>query len=209
MRNFKLILILSVILASVGLIKSYSNMTDTPEVPQKTQINLVNSEDHHKNSIPQRKIENIAKPAFESAELKKEQTTTLNMKELEGSSRNEYGIRDDILRFIEVNVPQDNKKALAAAIKAAQYQNQVYYHSTNQKEAIEYFKKEMLAVNCFANALPNDWIKIRKGIRDLMSNNAEREKHMWEVIDKYFTGKALGTGLNDFEEAEKCKSGNF
>lgn len=135
--------------------------------------------------------------------------TMSSMQELEGEITNQYDIRNDILQFVEGNVPENNKNASEAAIKLAQYANKIYYHSFSSEEAMALSKKENIALACLDKALPKGWLKISEGIGGLMRNTEAREKHMWEVSEKFLSWQVIGTGLNDREVDEKSKSGNF
>lgn len=145
----------------------------------------------------------------EDSSFQKNQNTVASNGKLEGSVTNKFGIRDDILQFIEREIPEKNSSALIAAIKLAHYDNKIYYHTTNQEEAIKLSKKEALALSCLENALPNEWQTLAEGVRKLMRNNPARDKHIWNTDEKYFSWKVLGTGLTDNEEKERCDSGNF
>lgn len=132
-----------------------------------------------------------------------------SLKALEGELDNEFEIRRDILRYIEQEIPSDNINAKTAAIKMAYYQNQVNYHSNTASEAIAWFSKFSLAMRCLSESDLDDWSRISIGIIRLMKNTPERDKHEWQVIDKFFGGRILGTGLNDHEERMKCKAESF
>lgn len=160
-----------------------------------------------------------------SSEQKKQRVIVLTKEkqaELEGNTHNQYGIRQDILQFIEENVPKDNPKAFEAAIKLAQYENQIYYHAKDQKEALMLVKKNSLASRCLMEAFPNDptrfvngvrvkweWEKIYEGITKRMNDTAARDKHMWDIDETYFSWQLIGTGLTSAEENERCAAGNF
>ena len=63
---------------------------------------------------------------------------------------------DDVLRYIESTIPMDNEKAISAAIKFVQYDNQIYFHVSSQKEAVEWVKRNArikLFCECFSGRM--------------------------------------------------------
>jgi len=132
------------------------------------------------------------------------------LRELEGHINKEYGIREDILRFIEKEIPPENAKAKKAAIRNAELSNFIYYHA-NQKEALEADQKEAITLDCLGYALPDqEWLKISRGINKLMRDTQERDEHMWDIDKRYFGWKILGNGgLTDKQVKVLCESGDY
>lgn len=212
MENKKLkSLLFCAVVASAILFMFFSRVSNS-RVEQPTQDSLVKSIkekigitsqanlDHKRLAVNEKQIPHLAKQELEPVK---------NKQELEGRIKNEYGIRDDVLRFIEQNVPADNKEAVTAAIKLAQYDNQTYYHSANAEEAVVWARKGMLALRCLRQALPKVWVGVAEGMGKLMHNNSDRDKYMWDVDEKYFGWKVLGTGLTESGERKKCEAGDF
>ena len=131
------------------------------------------------------------------------------LKELEGHINKEYGIREDILRFIEREIPAENEKAKYAAIRYAQASNIIYYHAS-QTEVIKTANKKIIALNCLANCYEDDeWLKISRGISQLMHNTPLRDQHMWEIDKKFFGWKVVGNGVSTNKLKEICDSKEF
>jgi len=145
----------------------------------------------------------------ESEPKAKEQLAPAKLSELEGRIHNEYGIRDDVLRFIEIHIPPDNKEGLKAAIKYAQYENQIHYHAKTQEEALALDKKAWVALTCLGMALPNAWDEVTTGAGKLLNDTPERREHIHEVDQRFFAWKSLGSDLTHAEEEAKCKSGDY
>ncbi len=133
----------------------------------------------------------------------------ITKEELMGHINQEYGIREDILRYIEKEIPANNELAKKAAITLAQKMQFIYYGAT-EEEALKAARIESIARECLGHMLPDDWLKISRGIGDLMRNTPERDKYMWHIDETYFSWKILGTGISSTEKMKEiCQSGNF
>ena len=132
------------------------------------------------------------------------------LRELEGPINKEYGIREDILRFIEREIPVENEKGKHAAIRYAQESDYIYYHA-NQNEALKAITRKIIALDCLSYFLKDDeWLKISRGISKLMCDTKERDEHMWDIDKRYFGWKVLGNGgLSTKQIEELCESGKF
>src|SRR4029077_5668630 len=111
-------------------------------------------------------VENIAQKQFNTSENTTDAKQVLSeekLRELEGHINKEYGIREDILRYIEKEIPPENEKAKKAAIKYAERMNFIYYHA-NQKEALEADPKEYLALRCLSLFFHDSYIKFSENI---------------------------------------------
>lgn len=136
---------------------------------------------------------------------------TISLKELAGHVNKEYGIREDILRYIEKEIPPNNEMAKKAAIKYAQASQFIYYKAT-QEEAIKAVTKKLISLDCLRYALKGDEdpIAVPKYIAKLMRNTPERDKHMWYIDEHYFGWKVLGYGDLSTEQILKmCENGDY
>lgn len=133
----------------------------------------------------------------------------ISMEELAGNINKEYGIREDILRYIEKEIPPNNELAKKAAIKMSQKMQFIYYKAS-QEEALKAVKTQFIAHECLSKVLPDSWIDISRGIDKLMRNTPERDKHMWHIDETYFGWKVLGTGISSTQKMnEICASGSY
>jgi hypothetical protein len=139
-----------------------------------------------------------------------------SLEELRGSITNPCGIRDDILEYIVKNIPSNNESAVRAAIKLAQYRQQIYFGNLSESDALILDSKENLAVECLTQYLHKVSGKdILKDLDDtsqvmkIMFNTNARDKHRWDVDNKYFSWKVLGTGLTVADEKIACQKGEF
>lgn len=214
--KLKLIISLIVLSVTVALVYGSSKNEKAPPIQeqntaQESTIESNTSVKEDSNQDFPKHIEEVSQKLFKNKDDQKIsiELTPEKKKELEGDINREYGIREDILRFIEKEIPTDNVKAKNAAIKYSKYSRTIYYEA-NEKEALELSKKESLALECLAKALPENWIKLSDGIQSLMRNTSERDKHMWDIDKKYFSWKVLGNGgLTTSEVKEKCAMENY
>lgn len=203
MKNKKTIFLILIISITIAIIKIFSN-TDDISSDQTTSNN------EHKPTIKLLKKTYI-KPSIIVPKIKKESLiqSENSKNNLEGCITNKYGIRDDIMEYIRSNPKINTKMAKKAVVKIAQYENKIYYHSKNPKEAMKWSRKEALALCCLDRALPEEWVNISDSISNLMQNTQLRKQHILNIDEKYFSWKILGTGLNDSQEIERCDSGNY
>lgn len=175
-----------------------------------------NTSQNEEESFPKH-IEEVATKLFAQKKTDKLSTPESNqstnpkvsLEELAGHINKEYGIREDILRYIEKEIPADNEKAKKAAITLAQKMQFIYYKAT-QDEALEAAKIQSRALECLSHLLPQTWLDISRDMEKLMRNTPERDNHMWDIDQRYFSWKVLGTGISSTEQMKEiCKSGNF
>lgn len=130
------------------------------------------------------------------------------LKELKGNINKEYGIREDILRYIEKEIPATNEKAIKAALTYAQTEQFIYYGATPE-EAIIADKKALISLHCMGEAIDN-YIEISRGLDKLMRNTPERDEHMWDIDERYFGWKVLGFGDTSLRQLKEiCEKGEF
>ncbi len=133
-----------------------------------------------------------------------------SLEKLAGHINKEYGIREDILRYIEREIP-NNEMAKKAAIKYAQRLNFIYYKATKE-EAMKVIKQQWITLKCLRYALKTDKpLSITDGIDNLMNNTPERDKHIWDIDQSYFGWKAIGgfRSMSEEELKEICEAGNY
>jgi hypothetical protein len=143
-------------------------------------------------SFSQDNQQQLLKPINEPKSEKNQQVANpkVSLKELEGHINKEYGIREDILRYIEKQIP-NNEMAKKVAIKYAQKWNFIYYKATPE-EAIKEAAQQLIILDCLRYALKTDKpMAITKGIRMLMHNTPERDKYLWQISTKYFGRKII------------------
>jgi hypothetical protein len=151
----------------------------------------------------------IKKESIEEKNLMKISANSLEI--LVGRVNKEFGIREDILRYIEKEIPPENEKAKKAAITYAQTSQFIYYEATNE-EAIKAVTKKLISLECLRDALKGDEdpIAVPKYIAKLMRNTPERDKHMWDVDKRYFSSKLMSYGsFSDAKIKEMCAEGNY
>jgi hypothetical protein len=164
-------------------------------------------------SFPQH-IEKVATKLFAEKKANKSPipvaSQKVSLEELAGYINKQYGIREDILRYIEKEIPPNNEKAQKAALKYAERSQFIYYKAT-QAEALEAYKEGSLALECLSYALPNrGWIDVSRGIEKLMRDTPERDKRMWYVDENYFGWKVLGSGnLSTKQKKRLCETGKY
>jgi hypothetical protein len=203
-KHFKLIILafLAFIMIAVTTIIAFA---------AKDQPVTVETESEPEPDFPQH-IEDIAQTHFNNSENVDNAMQILpeeKLRELEGHINKEYGIREDVLRFIEKEIPAENEKAKHAAIRYAETMNFIYYHA-NQKEALEAMSKEYLALRCLSLFLNDFYIQFTKNIESIMRNTTERDEHMWDIDKRFFGWKVIkGHGLSDKKEKEVCESGDY
>lgn len=188
------------ILASASKNQRITSQSTVKEAETQTEPGVT----QHVEDIPQKQF-NHSENTMDAKQVLSEE----KLRELEGHINKEYGIREDILRYIEKEIPADNEKAKKAAIKYARRMNLVYYHA-NQKEALIESRNEIIALNCLSNSMPENWLQISRGITNLMRDTKERDEHIWDIAKRYFSWKILGNGgLSTKQLEELCKSGEF
>lgn len=138
-----------------------------------------------------------------------EASSRANLHDLMGPINKEYGIREDILRYIEKEIP-DNGMAKKAAIKYAQKWNFIYYQATPE-EAMKEVNQQLITLDCLRYALKTDKpMPITKGIRKLMRNTPERDKYLWEISTKYFGWKIIEHDPIQEEKLKNiCETGKY
>lgn len=169
------------------------------------------TETESEQDFPQH-IEDIAQKHFNNSETANNDKQILpeeKLRELEGHINKEYGIREDILRFIEKEIPVENEKAKHAAIRYVKNSNFIYYHA-NQKEALKENSKQMITLECLSKIIPDKYIALTRQIDKLMRDTKERDSHLWDIDKRYFGWKVLNNGgLSTKQIDELCESGNF
>lgn len=134
----------------------------------------------------------------------------ISMEELAGPINKEYNIREDILRYIEKEIPANNVIAKEAAIKYAQAEQFIYYKAS-QKEAIKTVSRQIIALKCLRYSIhTNEPKMVTRNIDKLMRNTPERDKHMWHIDETYFGWKVLGhEPITKAKLKEICETGNY
>ncbi|MDA8562208.1 hypothetical protein N9L02_03775, partial [Gammaproteobacteria bacterium] len=193
------------IISIIVIIAAASKKPIKYKLPKSSQPIVENISQNNLNRKAQYKNERIEK----IVQTNKTLTPSSSIKKLAGQINKEYRIREDILRYIEKNIPADNQKAKNAAIKIAQRLQLIYYGATKE-EALKLFEKQSLALRCLTYSLPNDWVETAEGIHKLMRNTSERDAHMWEISKSYFSGKILWSGnLSTQQKKDLCEQGNY
>ncbi len=189
------------ILAVIIVSNSLGSDETKPKTRTNKEVHLVNNNEHHK------KIKEIISKPVEENTIP--MAKAVSKEKLMGHLNKEYGIREDILRYIEREVP-DNEMAKKAAIKYAQKWNFIYYKAT-QEEAIKEANQQLITLDCLRLALKTDErMAISRGISELMRNTPERDKYLWDISSKYFGGKAFGNEpISDDELKRICESGDY
>lgn len=137
-------------------------------------------------------------------------TPRISLDELAGHINKEYGIREDILRYIEKEIPRTNKQAFDAAIKLAADSHFIYYKATKE-EALQRVKRTFIATHCFNQSLSRiEAHRIYQGINKMMRDTPEREQHIWHIDESYFGWKMVGFGNTSSDELKQmCETGNY
>ncbi len=98
--------------------------------------------------------------------------TNKSRQQLIGTITNPFGIRDDILEYILLNIPESNTRATIAAIKMAYYyQSEIGLY--NDKKINELSNKAGAAISCL-NLPMASMDKFITGYGDLLRNTKER-----------------------------------
>ena len=144
------------------------------------------------------------------SEVVKIEKQTVSLKELEGTITNRYGIRDDIVRYIERNMPKGNPIIDTATFKFAAITNEIYYH-TSEKDAMEKAQTQFIALQCLRKQMSMvEWDKFTDGINNMMNDTPERKKHTKDIDNKYFGWKIFTVKISDDEKLKiVCESGNY
>jgi len=206
----KVKILTGIVIAAISItaiVSTASRSENSPSSKEETfpeQIERIASKNFAQK--PNKKTDNLAESEWNHQPI----NPNISMKELAGKVNKEYGIREDILRYIEKEIPADNEKAKKAAFKYAQRMQFIYYQAT-QTEALKAFKEGSLALECLSYSLPDrGWIDVSRGIEKLMRNTPERDKHMWSIAENYFSWKVLGGAeLTTLQKKELCESGRY
>lgn len=178
---------------------------------QQTSQTIKKSENSMTENFPQY-IESIAQKNFKSSQIFNDEKPILSaekLKELEGNINKEYGIREDILRLIEKEIPPLNETAKYAAIRYTQSLNFIYYHA-NQQEALNEASKHLIILECLSKIIPDQYINITRKIDDSMRNTQERDDHHWMIDKNYFGWKVIGNGgLSSKKIDEICENRRY
>lgn len=189
-----LIVIIMMLIAFSAIMSIASRSVNIDQNKQSVSKNIEKITNKHHTRIKPNKL-----PVSQSNESK---NLKVSLNELQGYINKEYGIREDILRYIEREIP-NNEMAKKAAIKYAQKWNFIYYKATPE-EAMKAAEQQFITLKCLRYALKtHEPLSITDGIDKLMRNTPERDKYMWDVSAKYFGLKIIGHDHINAEEIKK------
>ncbi|GEM_PF-2852039 len=193
-----IIIILAIAIVAIVVVMLYRNETSDNPVANKAIESVADKKVSHE-------FQDLAQP---------ENKRPLPSPDLVGPVHNQYGIRDDILTYIENTIPHWNKDAWKAATTIAVARQDLYYKAQTDQEANAASDRIVFATQCLALEFPPDSNKaylIFKKIEELMENTRERRIYVWEVSDKYFAGKSHRKPLDISDEKlqQKCKAVDY
>jgi len=196
-----LIVIIMMLIAFPAIMSIASRNVNIDQNKQNVSENIEKITNKHHTQKKPNKL-----PISQSNESK---NLKISLNELQGYINKEYGIREDILRYIEREIP-NNEMAKKAAIKYAQKWNFIYYKATPE-EAMKEVTQQLITLDCLRYALKTDKpIPITDGISKLMRNTPERDKYMWDVSSKYFGWKIIEQDTMSEEKLKKiCETGDY
>jgi hypothetical protein len=129
-----------------------------------------------------------------------------------GNMNKSYGVREDIVAFIQSKIPRYNSEAIKAAFIIARQEQILYYEATTPEEAAKAVQKIIIANECMRQAFENKVSSylIYKDIENLMQNNKERMNHTWAVNEKFFAKNHYQFKSYEGDELKKlCMSGEY
>lgn len=132
-----------------------------------------------------------------------------SQQELIGVITNPFGIRDDILDYILINIPESDSHGLKALLFYTKYTQEVYYSNLSQESLIMRSNDSTLMAACLDEYYGVDkGIELTKGVNTLMRDTKSRNQHLDQIDQKVFGWSVLG-GLTSKKINEACFHGKM
>jgi hypothetical protein len=131
---------------------------------------------------------------------------------LQGEMNSNYGVREDIVAYIQRTIPRNNLIAMRAALTIARQENILYYEASNSDQAAKAVQKISTANECLRLAFDNKVSSylLYKHIENMMENTRERRNHIWDVNKKFFANNHYQfKTYNDDELKQICQKGDY
>lgn len=194
-KKMKILTLVSVV--AVGIVSlACASMNN-----QKTETNIVDTQKWQAKA-PQL-FSNIGYKKLIESRIVESSTTNRSQQALVGTITNPFGIRDDVLEYILLNIPESNTRATIAAIKMAYY-DQAEIGVTDDKQINVFANKAMASVYC-SNISSQEGYKFDQGYNKLLRNTKERFAEQ-ERIESLLSGHVISAdfGINSYDFKEQC-----
>lgn len=172
------------------------------------------SDDNYAFILPSKKIDtSLYETPYYALKEKIKPTTIYNAnmpKELAGKITNQYGVRDNVLAYIEKTIPENQKLIRRAAISLAADDQKIYYGMITKSEGLKLFNHSLLVGTCISIFMKDNlfinFLRELSTIRHISKANIKHENYISHDVYGSF---GMTTGLSLPEEEKLCKEGKF